>query len=251
MKVVILCAGYATRLYPKTLNTPKALLEYKGKRILEYLLKDLKHPFIHEIILVSNHRFYSQFLEYSKDKRIKVIDDGSTCPENRLGAIKDLLIGIKNIEEDTLIMACDNLLDFSLSSFIEYFYIDRISTIMYYKEDNEERLKRTGQAVLEGNKVIEFKEKPIQAISTNAVPPFYIFNQEDLKIIKGLNKAYDSLGSIIEEVVDRIELKAFLMLGKRLDLGNLWSGLNNVNNGDSANYLSTKILMVWTYLTIL
>ncbi len=166
MKVVILCVGYATRLYPKTLNTSKALLEYKGKRILEYLLEDLTHSLINEIILVSNHRFYTQFLEYSKNKRIKVIDDGSTCPENRLGAIKDLLIGIKDIEEDTLIMACDNLLDFSLSSFIEYFYLDRISTIMYYIEDNEEKLKRTGQAVLKGNNkqyiYVHFRENGIK-----------------------------------------------------------------------------------------
>ncbi|MCI9183193.1 MAG: NTP transferase domain-containing protein [Acholeplasmatales bacterium] len=220
MKVVILCAGYATRLYPKTLHTPKALLEYQGKRILDYLIQDLKHSFIDEIILVSNHKFYSLFLEYSKNKGIKVIDDGSTCNENRIGAGNDLILGLQEIDDDCLVMACDNLLDFSLSCFIDYFYIDKVSSIMCYKEKDEEKLKRTGQAVLCENKVMDFKEKPSISVSNFAVPPFYIFNKEDIKIIKGLKGSYDSLGSIIEEVVNKIHLKAYKMVGKRLDLGN-------------------------------
>lgn len=220
MKVVILCAGYATRLYPKTLHTPKALLEYQGKRILDYLIEDLKHSFIDEIILVSNHKFYSLFLEYSKNKGIKVIDDGSTCNENRIGAGNDLILGLQEIDDDCLVMACDNLLDFSLSCFIDYFYIDKVSSIMCYKEKDEEKLKRTGQAVLCENRVMDFKEKPSISISNFAVPPFYIFNKEDIKVIKGLKGSYDSLGSIIEEVVNKIHLKAYKMVGKRLDLGN-------------------------------
>lgn len=220
MKVVILCAGYATRLYPKTLHTPKALLEYQGKRILDYLIEDLKHSFIDEIILVSNHKFYSLFLEYSKNKGIKVIDDGSTCNENRIGAGNDLILGIQEIDDDCLVMACDNLLDFSLSCFIDYFYIYKVSSIMCYKEKDEEKLKRTGQAVLCENRVMDFKEKPSISISNFAVPPFYIFNKEDIKVIKGLKGSYDSLGSIIEEVVNKIHLKAYKMVGKRLDLGN-------------------------------
>ena len=220
MKVVILCAGYATRLYPKTLHTPKALLEYQGKRILDYLIQDLKHSFIDEIILVTNHKFYSLFLEYSKNKGIKVIDDGSTCNENRIGAGNDLILGLQEIDDDCLVMACDNLLDFSLSCFIDYYYIDKVASIMCYKEKDEEKLKRTGQAVLCENKVMDFKEKPSISVSNFAVPPFYIFNKEDIKIIKGLKGSYDSLGSIIEEVVNKIHLKAYKMVGKRLDLGN-------------------------------
>lgn len=221
MKVVILCAGYATRLYPKTLYTPKALLEYKGKKILDYLIEDLNHSSINEIIIVSNHKFFSMFKEYSKNKNIKVIDDGSTCNEDRLGAGNDLILGLQDINEDTLVLACDNLLDFSLSYFIDYFYIDRISSLMCYKEKKEEKLKRTGQAILCENKVIDFKEKPKSSISNYAVPPFYIFNKEDIEIIRELKGRYDSLGSIIEDVVDKINLKAFQMIGNRLDLGNV------------------------------
>ena len=149
-----------------------------------------------------------------------MIDDGSTCNENRIGAGNDLILGLQEIDDDCLVMACDNLLDFSLSCFIDYFYIDKVSSIMCYKEKDEEKLKRTGQTVLCENKVMDFKEKPSISVSNFAVPPFYIFNKEDIKIIKGLKGSYDSLGSIIEEVVNKIHLKAYKMVGKRLDLGN-------------------------------
>lgn len=219
MKVVILCAGYATRLYPITLDQPKALLEYKGKKILDYLIEDLNHPLIHEIILVSNHKYYSLFSDYSKGKNIRVIDDGSTCSENRLGAGNDLLLGIKDIDEDTLVMACDNLLDFSLSCFIDFFYEDRRSSIMFYKECDEEKLKQTGQVILLKDQVIGFKEKPKTVVSVYAVPPFYIFNRKDINEIKKLKGHYESLGNILEEVVGVIQMKAYPMNGNRLDLG--------------------------------
>lgn len=219
MKAIILCAGYATRLYPKTFNTPKALLKYKGKKILDYLIEDLTQSMINEIIIVSNHKFYPIFLDYSKNKSIRVIDDGSTCNENRLGAGNDLILGLQKLEDDCLVMACDNLLDFSLKCFIDYFYKDRISSIMYYIEKNEEKLKRTGQVFLLKNSVIGFKEKPGIPISNYAVPPFYIFNKEDIRMIRDLKANYDSLGSIIEEIVYKTHLKAFKMIGNRIDLG--------------------------------
>ena len=58
MKVVILAGGYATRLYPKTLNCPKALLKYKDGVVLDYILDNLTHSSINEIIIVSNNKFY-------------------------------------------------------------------------------------------------------------------------------------------------------------------------------------------------
>ena len=140
------------------------------------------------------------FSDYSKGKNIRVIDDGSTCSENRLGAGNDLLLGIKDIDEDTLVMACDNLLDFSLSCFIDFFYEDRRSSIMFYKECDEEKLKQTGQVILLKDQVIGFKEKPKTVVSVYAGPPFYIFNRKDINEIKKLKGHYESLGNILEEV---------------------------------------------------
>lgn len=179
MKVVILAAGYATRLYPKTLNIPKCLLEYNNKKILDYILDDLHHPNIDEIIIVTNNKFYKELLDYKNNRleNIRIINDKSTDNSNRLGCIRDLLLAINDIDDDILIMASDNILEFSINNFIDYFYIKSVSSIMYYEEFNMDKLRKTGQAVIENNKLIAFKEKPKVNISNNACPPFYIINK--------------------------------------------------------------------------
>lgn len=221
MKAIILCAGYATRLYPNTLHTPKALLEYRGRAILDYIIDDLNS--MDEIIIVSNHKFYNQFKSYilTRKENIKIIDDGSTTCENKLGAIKDLKLGLKTIEDDVLVMACDNLLDFSINKFIDFYNKSKVSSIMAYKEIDKEKLRRTGQAVLMEDRVIDFKEKPKIPISNYAIPPFYIFNKEAVQIIKDLEINSESLGSVIEELVHKVKIRAYKMIGKRIDLGNL------------------------------
>ncbi len=221
MKVVILAAGYATRLYPITLNIPKCLLEYNNKKILDYILDDLHHPKIDEIIIVTNNKFYNQLLDYKNNRfeNMKIINDKSTDNSNRLGCIKDLLLAINNIDDDILIMASDNILEFSINNFIDYFYIKSVSSIMYYEEFNMDKLRKTGQAIIENNKLIAFKEKPQVNISNNACPPFYIINKNDLGYIKNIDVYYESLGDLIEYLSDKIEIKCYKMIGKRIDIG--------------------------------
>lgn len=221
MKVVILAAGYATRLYPITLNIPKCLLEYNNKKILDYILDDLHHPNIDEIIIVTNNKFYIELLDYRNNRleNIKIINDKSTDNSNRLGCIRDLLLAINNIDDDVLIMASDNILEFSINNFIDYFYIKSVSSIMYYEEFNMDKLRKTGQAIIENNKLIAFKEKPQVNISNNACPPFYIINKNDLGYIKNIDVYYESLGDLIEYLSDKIEIKCYKMIGKRIDIG--------------------------------
>lgn len=222
MKVVILAAGYATRLYPRTLNTPKCLLEYNNKKILDYILDDLNHPSVDEIIIVTNHKFYDQLMNYKnkRNQNIRIINDKSMNNSSRLGCVKDLLLAIKDITDDVLIMASDNILEFSINYFIDFFYVDNISSIMYYKEADLDKLKVTGQAVIEDDKLLDFKEKSNIIISNNACPPFYIINKSDLEFIKNIDVYYESLGSLIEYLLDKIEIKCFKMIGRRIDIGN-------------------------------
>ena len=126
---VVLAAGYATRMYPLTENFPKPLLEIKGKAILDHLLEDIDA--IDDVtahVVVTNHKFIGFFREWKKNSRLKkpitIIDDGSVDNEHRLGAVKDLILAIgDDVQNDYLVVAADNLLDFSLKGFVDFFDI--------------------------------------------------------------------------------------------------------------------------------
>ena len=95
MKCLILAAGYATRLYPLTENSPKPLLKVGKKTILDWLVDDVS-PMISEFIVVSNHRFAHHFEAWAaaRPERITVMDDGTSTNETRLGAVKDIALGL-------------------------------------------------------------------------------------------------------------------------------------------------------------
>ena len=232
MKCILLCAGYATRMYPLTENFPKPLLDIKGKALIDYLIEDLEsNNLIDEYIIVSNHKFINNF-NYWKDNnkyknKISLLDDGSTNNDNRLGAVKDIWFAIEkaNINDDILVLAGDNLLDFSLKGFIEFSKEKNSNAVMRYYESELARLQRTGVAVIDSNdKILEMKEKPSDPKSNWAIPPFYIFKKEYLKEIKnGIDSGCktDAPGGFIEWFSNRNDVYAYLMPGKRIDIGNL------------------------------
>ena len=119
MKCLILAAGYATRLRPLTDNFPKPLLEVGGKPILDWILDDLgSSAEVDGYIVVTNHRFASIFEKWAdgRPEKITVVDDGTSTNETRLGAVKDIQFALEATghKGDLLVIAGDNLLDFSL-----------------------------------------------------------------------------------------------------------------------------------------
>lgn len=231
MKCILLCAGYATRMYPLTENFPKPLLEIKGKPIIDYLIDDLEeNKLIDEYVIVSNHKFVKHFNKWRnnhKNNKITVLDDGSVSNETRLGAVKDMWYAIEeaNINDDILVLAGDNILDFSLKGFIDFSNLKNGNAIMRYHEPELVRLQRTGVAVIDENgKVLEMTEKPQKPKSNWAIPPFYIFKKNSLIEIKnGIDSGCktDAPGGFIEWFSKRNDVYAFLMPGKRIDIGNI------------------------------
>lgn len=229
MTCILLCAGYATRMYPLTLNKAKPLLPIKGKPIIDYLIDDLEQQkYIKKYIIVSNHKFINQFNKWKETRKenIVIIDDKTNDNEHRLGAVKDIEFAIKKeqVNDDILVLAGDNLLNFSLNKFIEFFYKYNKSCIMTYIETDINKLKKTGVITLKDNKVLTFEEKPNQPKSNNAVPPFYIFNKENLNLItKGIENgcSIDAPGMFIEWLFKQIDIYAFNMPSYRIDIGDL------------------------------
>lgn len=228
MTGIILAAGYATRMYPLTLNFPKPLLEVGGKKIIDHLLEDGERSGIERFIVVSNHKFISLFREWAEGKEnVMVLDDGSVDNEHRIGAVKDIEFAIEKagINDDTLILAGDNVLDFSLSSFIEYGKKKGTSCIMRHRETDKARLRKTGVVVIDqSDLVLSMEEKPKEPKSEWAVPPFYYYVKEDLPLIKeGIENGCgtDAPGSFVSYLAERRPVHAFLMPGKRFDVGSI------------------------------
>jgi glucose-1-phosphate thymidylyltransferase len=234
MICLILAAGYATRLYPLTKNFPKPLLSVQGKSVLDWLVDDVETiPGIERYVIVTNHTFFHFFSSWKEKKHLShpvdVLDDGSTCNENRVGAVKDILfaIGQLSLSSDLLILAGDNVLEFSLGSFVAYFRKKNASCILRHYQGDVARLRRTGVAVVDAaDLVLSMEEKPVSPKSNWAVPPFYCFKGSDLQslplaIASGCGT--DAPGSFISWACSHFPIYAMLMPGKRYDIGNLES----------------------------
>lgn len=236
MKCLILAAGYATRLYPLTENFPKPLLDVAGKPILDWLVDDLeKDGRIEEYYVVTNHKFAPIFEKWAVSHRaVTIIDDGTASNETRLGAVKDMQLAIDLIdrrsrpgrESGLLVMAGDNLLDFSLSEFVRFAEEKKASCVMRYFEPDETRLRRSGVAELgPGDRLLSMAEKPEQPASHWCVPAFYCFAPGDLRLVHRAVEeggcGTDAPGSFIAWLCGRAAVYAWEMPGHRFDIGTL------------------------------
>ena len=227
MKCLILAAGYATRLYPLTENFPKPLLDVQGKKILDWLIDDLGDL---EYIVVTNHRFAPIFRDWAKTRpeRIAVLDDGTSTNETRLGAVRDIHFAIEQAgADDYLIIAGDNLLDFSLRSFVSYASAKGTSCTMRYRETDENRLHRSGVAEVDGEeRILSFEEKPAAPKSNWCTPPFYYYVASDVTRIPEAiadGCGIDAPGSLVSWMCRHSVLHSMVMPGKRYDIGDLQS----------------------------
>ena len=232
MKNIVIAAGYATRLYPLTENFPKPLLQVGGNTILGRLIDDIDDiDDIDEHIIISNHKFADRFASWASTMRtrgkISILDDGTETNETRLGAVRDLLLAVNTygIDEDILVIAADNILDFSFAGFVECFKEKGTSMIMCHRETELRKLQRTGVVTLDGDmRVIRMQEKPEKPESQWAVPPFYIYKRDDLPLIKSCLEhgcGFDAPGNLAHYLCEHTVMHAWQMPGKRFDIGSL------------------------------
>lgn len=232
MKCLILAAGYATRLYPLTENFPKPLLPVKGKPILDWLIEDIDSlGAVDEYVVISNHKFAHHFDKWAEGKAqtITVVDDRTESNETRLGAVCDVQFAIDklSLDDDMLVIAGDNLLDFSLTRFIAYAQAKKTSCIMRYFEADEKRLTKCGVVEIdESDKILGMEEKPTEPKSHWCCPPFYFYTREDARLVKkGIEAGCgtDAPGSYIAWLCTQTPVHAMEMPGRRYDIGNLES----------------------------
>ena len=236
MKTIVIAAGYATRLGDLTKNFPKPLLKIGEKSILDRMLIDIDRiPDIDEHIIITNHKFVHHFENWKQNacytKPITIIDDGTETNETRLGAVCDLLMAIDYLDRrdqcdsSLLVVAADNILFFSFKEFVDFARSKQTSCIMCHEQPDVAKLQRTGVVVLdESDKVLNMEEKPVVPKSHWAVPPFYIYLQHDLDLIRhsvenGCGK--DAPGNLAHYMVDHTVIHAWHMTAGRFDIGSL------------------------------
>lgn len=241
MKVILLCAGYATRLYPLTEQRPKALLPIQGRPILEWILERLqKVPGVEAAYVVSNERFAGAFTSWAAGLRspwpVEVVNDGTTSNENRLGAIGDLQFTLKAKgigEEDLLVVAGDNLFDFDLVRFVAFGQSKRpYPAIAAYDVKSLEMAKRYGLILGKaGEPVSEFLEKPKDPPTTMASCGLYWLPKETRalldKYLKDGNNP-DQPGHYMRWLARQSRLY-------HLDLEGLWFDIGDLESYHKAN----------------
>lgn len=231
MKCILLCAGYATRLFPLTENFPKALLEIEdNKPLLDYILEEINTiDEVSEIYIVTNDRYAKHFEKWAskKDnvKPITVFNDYTTNNDNRLGGVGDLNYTIEkaNIDEDILVIAGDTLFTYKLIDLIEYYKKVKAPIAATKAIDDINLLRRFAVAKCdETGRIIELVEKPANPESNLGVYATYVYPKEILKEVKSyLEQGFnpDAPGYFLEYVVRNYPTYAFTFEGECFDVG--------------------------------
>src|SRR3989344_2204692 len=230
MKALILAAGYATRLYPLTINIPKPLLMVGPKPMIEHIIdRVMEIPSVDEIFIVTNDKFFTTFVEWSngfaKRLPVKVLNDGTTTNDNRLGAVGDIEFVIKaeDIDDDFLVIAGDNLFDFSLAKIDGFFNEKKASLLAVYDlKDKSLLAKKFGVVELDKNhKVIGFEEKPAHPKTSLTATACYLLTRKDVKELSRCVQEIhpDNLGDFIKWLSVKKAVYGFVPEGFWCDIG--------------------------------
>ncbi|MFC1699505.1 nucleotidyltransferase family protein [Candidatus Omnitrophota bacterium] len=232
MKCLILAAGYATRMYPLTLNTPKPLLSVGGKPAIEHIIARIDEiDEIDEIFVVTNKKFFQHFKQWQDKFRskipIKILNDGTASENDRLGAIGDMDFAInqEGIDDDLLVIAGDNLFELGLKTFIDFSrQHSPSSSVGLYNLKDLAAVKRYSQVrVDENDRIVEFTEKPEHPSATLVAKCIYFFSKSELGLINEYVRSgnhADAPGRYIAWLCQRVAVYGCAFRGKWYDIGN-------------------------------
>jgi glucose-1-phosphate thymidylyltransferase len=182
MKALILAAGYATRLRPLTDSIPKQLLPVGGRPMVDWILDRIEETSADEVHLVTNARFAADFERWAEHKDVMVHNDGTTSNEDRLGAIGD--IRFVGLDDELLVIAGDNLFDYSLADYEAYWREREGSCIAVLDVGDRELARKYGIVdVDENDRVIGFVEKPADPPTTLCATATYLYTREHARLI--------------------------------------------------------------------
>lgn len=229
MKAVILAAGYATRLRPLTDDLPKHLLPVGGRPMLDWVLDRIRGlEEVDAVHLVTNSRFAPLFAEWAAPHGIVVHDDGTRSNEDRLGAVGDLQLVIEaaGIEDELLVLAGDNLFDFSLADYAAWWHGKPQPASAVPLHDVGDRELATHYGIVEtdsDDRIVSFVEKPSDPASTLASTLIYFLAPEHVRLVANYldeDQAPDNAGSFLGWLAAREPVYGYRFEGHWYDIGN-------------------------------
>ena len=229
MKALILAAGYATRLYPLTLTTPKHLLEIGGRPMVDWVLERLD-PLdgLDAVYLATNAKFAPAFAAWAagrEGRQVEVIDDGTTSEDDRLGAIGDigLVLDREAIDDDLIVVAGDNLFTGRIDGFVAAGRRRDRPVLAVYDVGDPELMSQFNTVETDADgRITYFEEKPERARSTLAGIALYWYPREVLPLIHtylGEANNPDQPGRLVEWLYTRTPVYAWELPGKWYDIG--------------------------------
>ncbi len=233
MKAIVLAAGYATRLYPLTLDTPKPLLEVGGRPMLEHVLERLA-PIegLDEVWVVTNARFAPSFRSWAErfpqprpGLGLTVLDDGTTDDATKLGAIGDigLVLERTHLDDDLLVVAGDNLFSESLGGFGRFCALKAAPVVAVYDVGDLAQMPKYNSITLDAEgRITFFEEKPENPTGTLTAIALYYYPRDTLGLIRrylreGNNP--DQPGRLVQWLYQRTPVYTWQVPGRWYDIG--------------------------------
>jgi glucose-1-phosphate thymidylyltransferase len=231
VKAVLLAAGYATRLRPLTDERPKHLLPVGGRPMLDWILDRVRElPAVDEVHLVTNSRFAPRFVTWAAANGVTVHDDGTTSNDDRLGAVGDLKLVIDRAGlegEELLVLAGDNLFEFSLPAYVEWWRGKPrpASAVPLHDVGDFELAKHYGIAETGADdRIVELVEKPSEPRSTLAATLIYLLAGEHVRLVSPYldeGNSPDNAGSFLSWLAAREPVYGYRFAGHWYDIGDL------------------------------
>jgi glucose-1-phosphate thymidylyltransferase len=237
MKCILLGAGYATRLYPLTLDRPKPLLPVGGVPILERICERVfEVSDVDSVYVVTNHRFSSHYLQWLEDYRrrsalpvpVEILDDGTTSPETRLGAIGDIqfVLDRARITGNLMVIAGDNLFEGGLQGLVSLARSAGTSVGLTDLKSTE-LVSLYGAVKLDGTgRISGFEEKPRTPKSTLVATGAYVFREATLPYFRRYLDAgdgKDAPGYFLQWLYPKVPVFGYRMEGGWYDIGDIAS----------------------------
>lgn len=238
MKLLILAAGYATRLRPLTDNQAKPLLPVAGRPMIDHVIEKLvgklpasADPIIDEIHVVTNNKFTPHFTKWAQEhggayagRPLRVWNDGTLTNEDRLGAIGDIkfVLDKTKLDDDLIVVAGDNLFSDDLSEYVKTAREKGILVGVYDVKDLQEIRKYNNLGLDPDGRITFFEEKPQEPKSTITAIALYHYPRTALPLIhkyiaEGNNP--DQPGRLVQWLYPRVPCYTYEIKGQWLDIG--------------------------------